>query len=234
MLVNNSNNPILITGVQRSGATIVARIINMSGAYTGICSEMMENDCLKNMVTSYYKTIKADTKAQYPLPNTKSLLIPNNWKKMTEIRLDMETVKIKENQPWVFKSSTNCQIWPVWHYAYPNAKWVIVRRRTGDIITSCMKTAYMMAFKDPSLLKTIGVRTPQDGWLWWVHEHEKLFVEMIEAGLNCKVIWPDRMVTGDYTQIKEMLEWLGLQWSDSIVNVIDPLLNKSKKKGVLL
>jgi hypothetical protein len=95
-----------------------------------------------------------------------------------------------------------------------------------------MKTMYMTAFKDAAVLKSIGAQTPQDGWLWWVRTHEKFFVEMIEAGLNCKIIWPERMVTGDYSQIHEMLEWLGLRWDDFIVKTIDPLLYKSKKKGV--
>ena len=53
---------------------------------------------------------------------------------------------------------------------------------------------------------------------------------MIETGLNCKMIWPERMVNGDYAQIFEMLDWLGLKWNDSIVPTIDPLLNKSKQK----
>ena len=54
---------------------------------------------------------------------------------------------------------------------------------------------------------------------------------MIEAGLNCKVVWPDRMVNGDYSQIQETLEWLGLPWDHSIINIIDPLLWHSKLKG---
>jgi len=231
MFINNSNNPILITGVQRSGATIIAKIISMCGVYTGKTSEMMENDFLKHAIENFYRNIEVDTKAQYPLPNTNNLWIPTNWKRQIESKLDLEVVKIKEGQSWMFKSSTNCQIWPIWHYAFPNAKWIIVRRRTGDIISSCMKTAYMTAFKEPSILKSIGVNIPQEGWLWWVHEHEKLFVEMIENGLNCKVIWPERMVINDYTQIREMINWLGLRWNDSIVETIDPLLYKSKKKG---
>jgi hypothetical protein len=138
---------------------------------------------------------------------------------------------LKQNEPWMFKSSTNCQIWPVWNYAFPNAKWIIVRRRTDDIVSSCMKTAYMSAFKDKSNQKLVGVSTEEEGWLWWVHQHEKLFVEMIESGLNCKIIWPEHMANGDYSQISEMLEWLGLKWDDSIIKIIDPLLWNSKQKG---
>jgi hypothetical protein len=235
MIIDNSNSLILVTGVQRSGASIIAKIIDMCGAFTGRTSEMMENDFVKDFVGVYYDSMKIDRKAQFPLPDTKEMMIPVNWKKQIYIRLNLEMIKIAENQSWMFKSSTNCQIWPIWNYAFPNAKWIIVRRRTGDIISSCMKTAYMDAFKDKINQKLVGANSEQEGWLWWVHEHEKLFVEMIEAGLNCKIIWPERMVNGDYSQIFEMLEWLGLKWDDSIINTIDPMLwNSNQKKGTKL
>jgi len=230
MIIDNLNSPILITGAQRSGSTIIARIIAMSGAFIGRTSEMMENDFVKDLVINYYSSIKVDKKGQFPLPNTKELLIPVNWKKEIYSRLKLEMIKKEEDIPWMFKSFTNCQIWPIWNYAFPNAKWIIVRRRTGDIISSCMKTAYMNAFKDKAIQKAVGAETEQEGWLWWVHQHEKLFTEMIETGLNCKIIWPERMVNGDYTQIFEMLEWIGLKWDDSIIKTIDPLLWNSKQK----
>jgi hypothetical protein len=230
MTVDTLNSPILITGVQRSGASIIARIIAMSGVYSGRTSEMLENDFIKDLISNYYESIKVDKKGQFPLPNTKELLIPANWKKEVSSRLQLEMIKKENEIQWMFKSSTNCQIWPIWNYAFPNAKWIIVRRRTGDIISSCMKTAYMIAFKDKLNQKIIGVNNEQEGWKWWVRQHEKLFVEMIETGLNCKIVWPERMVNGDYTQIFEMLEWLGLKWDDSIIKTIDPLLWNSKQK----
>ncbi|MGB4239665.1 MAG: hypothetical protein WBJ87_08685, partial [Candidatus Hydrothermia bacterium] len=69
----------------------------------------------------------------------------------------------------------------------------------------------------------------EEGWLWMVHEYEKRFVEMIMSGIDCKVIWPDRMVYGDYQQIYEMLEWLGLPWKSEILTFLDPLLEKSRQ-----
>ena len=88
----------------------------------------------------------------------------------------------------------------------------------------------MSAFANEANRRAVNANTEQEGWLWWVHEHEKLFVEMIEAGLNVKVIWPERMAGGDFTQIAEMLEWLGLQWHDGIVDSVVPLLKNSTQK----
>jgi hypothetical protein len=224
MIQDTFNNPILITGAQRSGASIVARIIASCGVYTGRASEMMENDFIGDFVSQYFQNIKADERGHYPLPNTKEILIPINWKNKIKSRIDLEMIKKKEDQLWMYKSNRLCQLWPIWNYAFPNAKWIIVRRRTGDIIQSCLKTAYMNTFEDSIIQEAIGVNSAEKGWAWWVHEHEKLFVEMIEAGLNCKVVWPERMVDEDYSQIREMLEWLGLQWNDSIIPITKKLL----------
>jgi hypothetical protein len=223
MTKGNEYSPILLTGIQRSGTTIIAKILSMCGASTGDVSEMFENKAIKKYVSEYYNGIGKDP--QFPLPDTAQMPLPIHWGHSVQHFGGFDF-----NSPWMFKSSTNCQIWPVWNFAFPNAKWIIVRRRTGDIVSSCMKTAYMAAFKNPQNRGLIGASSEQEGWLWWVHQHEKLFVEMIEAGLNCKIIWPERMVNGDYSQIFEMLEWVGLQWNEKIVETIHPMLYNSKQK----
>ena len=134
-----------------------------------------------------------------------------------------------EGGPWMYKGAKLCLHWPVWEYAFPNAKWIIVRRKTSDIINSCIRTGFMSAFGNRSNQVQVGAKDEWDGWLWWVHQHEERFVEMIQAGLNCKVIWPERMVDGDYSQIKEMLEWLGLEWGSEITEFIEPKLWKARQ-----
>ncbi len=226
--MNNSSSPIFVTGVQRSGATIVAKILAMSGAFTGKVTPMQENIDIKNLVLDEFY-FNVDRKAQYPFPDIEKLMLHQiSWRK--DITNVLKNQGYTDDLKWMFKSSTTCHIWPIWHFNYPNAKWIIVRRRTGDIVQSCMKTAYMTAFKNKSIQNQIGVTSEQEGWLWWVNQHEKLFVKMLENGLNCKVIWPERMVNGDYVQICEMLEWVGLKWDDSIISTIDSLLCKSKQK----
>ena len=211
----NLHSPVFITGIERSGSSIIGRIVNLSGAFAGNITDMYENIQIKKLLDSYYELLGVDKRGQYPLPDAGKLIIPTNWEQKVE---GVVSTEMRMDRPWMLKGSRLCQIWPVWHYAFPNAKWIIVRRRPGDIIDSCLKTGYMTAFKE------------KEGWLGWVHTHEKIFVEMIEAGLNCKQIWPERMASGDYQQIQEMVEWLGLKWNDSIINEIDPLLYKSKQR----
>lgn len=217
------HDPILITGVERSGSTLIARILDLCGVWSGACNNMMENHTL-----TYFNN---ELLNQHPigLPDIETLQIPVNWKKSVEGVL---VAQGGVHKLWMIKHSGLSKLWPVWNYAYPDAKWLIVRRRTGDVIQSCIKTGYMRIFKDPVIRSEFLFETEAEAWLWWVHEHEKRFVQMIEAGLNCRIIWPERMVTGDYKQIYETVEWLGLKWNNDIPKLIDPLLNKSREVAV--
>lgn len=227
--------PILITGCARSGTSMVAGIINLRGAFGGIMSGptrnnakgMFENAKIRNdIVKPYLTSINADKMGQYPLPDIDNLPIPPKWGNRIE-----EIMKEQgyEDGPWMYKGAKMCLMWPVWNYAFPNAKWIIVRRRTGDIITSCVKTGFMSAFNNRANQVAVGAKDVREGWLWWVHQHEQRFIEMIQEGLNCKQIWPERMVDGDYSQIKEMLEWLGLEWGPEITEFIEPKLWKARQ-----
>jgi hypothetical protein len=229
-------SPILITGAARSGTSMVAGVINMCGAFGGNMSGpnknnqrgMFENARVRNtIVKPYLRDIAVDELGQYPLPNIEKLSIPNDWRKRVEQVMIEEGYK---GEPWMYKGAKMCLVWPIWDHAFPNAKWIIVRRKTSDIVASCTKTGFMRAFRREAFRKAVGANTEAEGWLWWVHQHEKRFVEMIEEGLNCKVVWPDRMVRGDYQQIYETVEWLGLEWKSEVLSFIDPKLWKARRK----
>jgi len=229
-------SPILITGCARSGTSMVAAMVNMCGAFGGNLSGpnknnqkgMFENSMVRqSLVKPYLRQIGADPMGQFPLPNVKALPIPADWKSRVE--------KVFQDQgwvdgPWFYKGAKMGQTWPVWQYAFPDAKWIIVRRKPSDIVNSCLRTGFMRAFATASARRSVGVQTEAEGWLWWIHQHEDRFVEMIQAGMNCKVVWPERMVSGDYSQMMQTIEWLGLEWNSEVLNFIDPKLWKARRK----
>jgi hypothetical protein len=216
---------------------MIAGIINICGAFGGIMSGptrnnqkgMFENAAIRNTILKpYLGKLGYDRLGQYPLPDIHKLPIPNNWQELIELIMLEQGYK---EGPWMYKGAKACLTWPIWHGAFPNAKWVIVRRRTNDIIASCLKTNFMRAFSSKNFQKCIGVDNEIDGWKWWVEQHKKRFDEMIGAGLNCIIVWPERMVTGDYSQAKGMIECLGLTWKEKEVKAfIDPKLWKAKKQ----
>jgi len=232
-------DPILITGCARSGTSMVAGAVHLCGAFGGIMRKpnrfnekgMFENDAVVNaLIKPYLRSHNLDPLGQFPLPILNRLRIPNDWKERIEKIMLNEGYK---EGPWMYKGAKMCLIWPVLHYTFPNAKWIIVRRRTADIVHSCVHTKFMRAFRNEDIQRKVYVKNEREGWLWWVHQHEKRFVEMITEGLNCKVIWPHRMVRGDYQQMMETIEWLGLSWKTEVLNFVDPKLwhARAKSKG---
>ena len=227
--------PILITGCARSGTSMIAGAINMCGAFGGKMSGptnnnqkgMFENAKIRNdVVKPYLRRCDVDHLGQYPLPDVDNMTIPRGWQH------DVETVIREQGYttgPWMYKGAKMCLMWPVWHYAFPTAKWVIVRRKTSDIVRSCMHTGFMRAFHNTSNCMAVGAKDEQEGWLWWIHQHEQRFVEMFQAGLNVKVVWPERLVDRDYSQLQETIEWLGLEWTDDIFKFIEPKLWHSRQ-----
>jgi len=140
--------PILITGCARSGTSLVAGMINKCGAFGGNMSGpnknnakgMFENAHIRNLLMKpYLREIGVDPLCQYPLPDINKLTIPSNWKQ------EVEKVMTDEGYwhgPWMYKGAKMCLTWKMWHHAFPHAKWIIVRRRTGDIVNSCLRTGF--------------------------------------------------------------------------------------------
>jgi len=213
---------ILVTGCPRSGASMITAALTACGAFGGEMSKrgMYSNDRIREeLMKPYLLQAGYDPDGITKLPVTDDLFIPHNWNRRV-----YETLEHQEDtgDTWIYKDARVALTWPIWEHAFPNAKWVIVRRRTGDIVQSCMKTGYMTG------------RSTEDEWKEWVREHNNKFVEMIDHGLNCKVIWPERMVHGDYQQLYELCEWLGLEWNKDALNFIEPLLwgHKQKERSI--
>jgi hypothetical protein len=213
---------------------MAAGCINICGAFGGDMSGpnknnekgMFENQVIRNQIVKpYLRQIGADPLGQYPLPSETP--IPENWRE--NILSVMESQGLVDGEDWMYKGAKMTIHWKVWNDAFPNAKWVIVRRKTPDIVRSCLRTGFMRAFAHSKVQRAIGVTTEADGWKWWVAQHEKQWQEMINAGLNVKEVWPERMVDGDYSQMKGLMKWLGLEWSEKVKDFIEPKLCKARK-----
>ena len=232
-----TDKPILVTGAARSGTSMVAACIHLCGAWKGNTvgpsrhnqKGMFENHAIRQgIIKPILREMNVDPLGQYPLPETEQTIIPQNFK--DDI---LDTIKYqgwKENLPWMYKCVKLSLIWPVWRYAFPHSKWIIVRRKEEDIVYSCMHTGFMRAFARTETLKEVNCKTEEEGWNWWVEFYKKKFVEIINNGINAKVVWPEKMVYGDYSEIKDAIEWLGLEWNGTaVMDFIEPKLWKSRQ-----
>ncbi len=208
----NKTNPILITGIPRSGTSLVAGIIDICGAYggemIGACAAnkkgMFENRTIRDDICKpYLSSIGADVKGQDPLPDMSKMQelkygFISNWRK----RVLSATGIDDETQVWFYKGAKMCLMWPVWHLAFPEARWIVVRRNSEKIIDSCLRTPFMNAYKT------------RENWQKWVDVHLERFQEMKENNLKIFEIDSNGVVNGDFEQIKLFIQNSGLIWKE--------------------
>lgn len=226
-------DPIIITGCARSGTSLTAGIVNICGAFGGDMfgpnkhnqKGMFENkEVRQNIVKPYLKKIGCDPLGQKPLPNNRQVFEVND-KVILEWRTRIQEIYKHQgykNGEWFYKGAKACLLWYLWHRAFPTAKWVLVRRDDNDIANSCMRTSFMRAYND------------HHGWIKWVKKHNRRFEEMKSAGLNVFEFWPSRVISGDYSHAKEMIEYLGLEYMGNekiVMSFVDPKLYRSSVNG---
>jgi hypothetical protein len=121
-------------------------------------------------------------------------------------------------QPWMVKGAKASLIWPVWASAFPEARWVVVRRKDEKIIDSCMRTSFMRKRKD------------RESWQEWVNHHKECFRGILEvSGERSNQVWSDMIVRaahhGDYRIPKTLVHDLSLKWDEqTVTDFIDPQL----------
>jgi len=202
--------PILITGCPRSGKTLIAQILQISGIFFGETNKMLENEKLSELTEAYQQAHDIS-----PASKKSALSIPQDWESKVSQLMLKQGYKDKR---WAFKHADISTLWPIWKYSYPEAKVIIVRRSIEDIVPSCMKTKYMTQCDT------------EEEWAELMQQYETKYPEMILSGMNCKTIWPHEMVNGNYAHIYELLRWLDIPWKAEIVSQIDPKFWKSRKK----
>lgn len=198
------DRPILITGCARSGTSWIARIVNKAGAFGGALAGpnssnrkgMFENKSIRNgLIKPLLRRMEVDPLGQKPLPD---IQVCHSLAVKEGIKIREGVLKILESQgysvgQWFFKGAKMCLIWPILHVAFPNAKWIIVRRCDEGIVKSCLRTPFMRHYRD------------KQGWQYWVDEHKKRFVEMKAAGLDICEVDTDQLASGDTTELNACL-----------------------------
>ena len=218
-----ANRPILITGCARSGTSMTAGIIDLCGAWGGIISGpnknnrkgMFENAYIRNrFVKPFLESIGADPMGQGPLPNIEKCKLVSvdaiiKWRQ--KILAEICKQGYKGDQQWYYKGAKLCLIWPLWHRAFPKARWIVVRRESKDVVQSCLKTSFMRAY------------STEDGWYKWVDCHKDRFLEMERAKLDIRYVWPQKMIDFDLMEAGIAIAELGLKWNQKEVeDFIEP------------
>lgn len=224
----NQNNPILITGCPRSGTSMIAGMLSLSGIYSGVVDKMYENIPIRdNLIKNYLRQVGMGDTGHYPLVSKYPLVFPEYW---IEKVIGVLKKQGYTDGVWMYKDCRNALLWQLWYLSFPNAKWIIVRRNREDIIYSCQHTGYMRTFDNYDVCKTIGVENNTQAWQWMIDEYEMRF-NKIKQCENVMEVWPEKIAQGDFSEVKKIWEWLGIDWNDEKMReYIQPKFYKHNKE----
>jgi hypothetical protein len=208
-------DPIIVTGVPRSRTSLTMGILEACGADVGkTCGPTPNNkkgqyECtalIQNVEKPWLKQHGFDQKGQkLPLP-PKDLPIDSYRKTKT-----LQFFSPKKESIWAYKDCKACLSYKSWINAFPDAKWIIVHRQADKIAKSCQRTSFMNAYS-----------TKQE-WLEWIAEYRKRLEWLKEEAKNVFEIDSDKIVAGEYAEIKQAVEWCGLSWDALKVQAfVDP------------
>ncbi|WP_022697917.1 sulfotransferase [Euryhalocaulis caribicus] len=192
---------ILITGAARSGTSLTTQILKAHGCWLGSAvNSLYENtDIREQVLKPYLRAVDADPLGQDPLPDTGDL--PPHHGLCRAIAERMEGGPGR----WAYKDAKLALVWPAWAKMFPEAKWVIVRRKTEEIVESCIKASFMRAHGED-----------RAAWARWVEEHERRFEAMMTAGLDAIEVWPRKFID-DPEAFRPVAEHCGLEFNASAV-----------------
>jgi len=213
-------DPIIITGCARSGTSLTAGIIHLSGIWGGKVlgptpanpkGQFENREIIDKVEKVYLSSIGMDPRGQDPIPSFTDLAIDYDRRKKV---LDIIKGQGYQGGPWYFKDAKAILSWPIWNHAFPQAKWVIVLRAPSKIAESCLRTSFMRAFSDSK------------GWVNWARKHHNLCRDL-ESKHSTRVqqFYPDYLFTTGPDYAKNLVKFVNGNWDkEQIEAFIDPAL----------
>ena len=191
-----NNSPIFITGIPRSGVSITAGIIDVHNVFGGEIDTRYSNNEIVEEILDPYFLMLGDLYCQYDIPSPDSL--PPIAGLRNKILNIIEEQGYKGGR-WYIKDSRLILMHSILDEAFPEADWLIVKRRKFEIAQSCMKTNYMNAY------------TKIENWLTWIQKWNSIIQNIESVNFNISEIYPTNFIDGDYTKVNNILKDLELK-----------------------
>jgi hypothetical protein len=210
---NTYIEPIIITGVPRSGASLIAGIIDAHGVFGGNTIQgdkhnplgYFENREIKDNVIKPFLIDKGfDPLGQFPLPSNITCSDNDIQHRKESVLEIMQEQGLRYHQQWYIKDAKCCLDWIVWHKAFPKALWIIVKRNANSTADSLMKTPYMTAYNS------------KEEWLDWIADYQTR-LEYLKIECETIEIVIEDIIKGDLSQLMSLFSRIGIELNPDIV-----------------
>lgn len=188
---------IFLTGAPRSGTIVTMGILEACGADLGEASAsgLKELKPFRDgVVKGLLKRNGADPLGQGPL------LSPDSIKPSPAIKSALiETVGSVD----AVKALKAVMFWPVIADAFPNAKWIILKRDPQKVAESCLRAPFMKRY------------STLEEWIEYAQHYHNCCDQLEASDNQTMTLNPsDYLTDGDFSGLQDAIEWAGLEWNE--------------------
>lgn len=211
-------SPILVTGLPRSGTSLVTGVLTVCDAWLGNTAPpspynrkgSQENEVLKDQFNKpLLSLLRCDPLGLKHLPpvDQRPLIDKEYWRQKV---LDVIHLQGYVDGPWAFKDAKSVLVWRQWALAFPGATWLIVRRDLNDVLSSCLRAEPMV--------RQLGASWKV--WRLWAERYEAHINELINNVPLKQIVTINTSkdaFSSESNSLREMVESLGLTWRKEAV-----------------
>jgi predicted O-methyltransferase YrrM len=220
-------NPIIIAAPPRSGTTMVAGLLKKHGVWVGnarvtrypgtnsiIATENQNiKDLMKIMARSFdYQNWNKG----FPVI---SLEDAENWG--CWLRSEIKKI-VPDNTIWLIKTAWTLIFYDIWKAAFPDAKWIIIDRRTNDIVASALRHPAMKRRGMKKIKQYVRALKKKQSLVW-----DELGIKQVHY------VYADALASGDMGTAGSLLTFCKITFNPKITrNFIKPeIYHKSARQG---
>jgi len=205
--------PIFITGLPRSGTSMVTGLLGASGLWLGATVPgghenprgFFENVLLREQVQKeILRRCNFDPLGVRRLPPRDWLPNIRNFRLVVTAALAAQ--QYDGGSPWGFKDPKTLLTWRIWNHHFPRARWIIVRRPSEEVIASCLRTSFMKRQSSDPLF-----------WRDLVDAYLSRLDDLQQAVAWCRSIQASDIIDQRYEDLERLMIELDLAWRPDAV-----------------
>lgn len=204
--------PVLVTGLPRSGTSMVAGLLATCGLWLGrtvpggpanihgFFENIILREKLQKEILRHYAFDPLGVQAIPPIDWLPEI---RNFRAMVAAALAVQ--HYDGERLWGFKDAKMTLTWRIWNQHFPRARWVIVRRPSKSVIASCLRTTFMKQHSsDPAF------------WRAFVDAYSLRLTELRKTVAWSYEVETDPIVARDFGALRALVSELGLVLQDDV------------------
>jgi hypothetical protein len=196
---------IFVTGVPRSGTSLTVKILRALGAVTGEVNVLYENTHVReNVLKPLIAANGGDPLGQKSFPDLDTVEAIGLAQKLANY------IGVTMGPKTLYKDPKITLVWPAFAEAFPDAKWIVVRREMESQIDALIRVPFITVHGED-----------REAWRRWIMEYEWRLDRLV-AETGAIEVRPADFI-GDPAAFEPAARHAGLPFDASAVaNAVDP------------